>query len=198
LCEKCHNHFKGVLESLDELDIPYILNPFLVRGLDYYTKTVFEFWPETETGRTSSLGGGGRYDYLVKTLGGKDTPAVGGGCGLERLIYNLRKQAIKIPVQANPRVFLVQLGDLAKRKCLKLFEELRQANIAAGEAFSKDSIKSQMKIADRLGAKFALILGQQEVLNNTIIIRDMATGIQETIAQEKLIKELKKRLGKNK
>jgi histidyl-tRNA synthetase len=185
-----------VLESLDELEIPYILKSFLVRGLDYYTKTVFEFWPESETGRTVALGGGGRYDYLVKTLGGKDTAAVGGGCGLERLIYNLRQQGIKTPVQYSPRVFLVQLGDLAKRKSLRLFEELRQANIAAGEAFSRDSIKSQMKIADRTGARFSLILGQQEVLNNTIIIRDMSSGIQETVAQEKLIKELKKRLTK--
>jgi histidyl-tRNA synthetase len=196
LCEKCHNHLKGVLEFLDELEIPYILNSFLVRGLDYYSKTVFEFWPENETGRQSALGGGGRYDYLVKTLGGRDTPAIGGGCGLERVIYHLKQKATKNPAAAPPKVFLVQLGDLAKRKGMRIFEELRKANIPVTEAFSKDSIKTQMKIADRTEAKLALILGQQEVLNKAIIIRDMSTGIQETVAQEKLVKELKKRLAK--
>ncbi len=196
LCEECHNHFKGVLEFLDELEVPYILNPYLVRGLDYYSKTVFEFWPENGDIRQAALGGGGRYDYLVKMLGGKDTPSAGGGCGIERVIHQLKFQGVKTPVSHSPRVFLVQLGDLAKRKSMRLFEELCQANISVSESFSKDSIKTQMRLADKLGAKIVLILGQQEVLSGTIILRDMQTGVQETIKQDKLMKELKKRLAK--
>jgi len=196
LCESCHNHFKSVLEFLDELEIPYMLNSYLVRGLDYYTKTVFEFWPEDESVRQAALGGGGRYDYLVKLLGGRDTPAVGGGCGLERIINQLNAQNAKINLPASPRVFLIQLGDLAKKKGLKLFEQLRKENIYITESFSKDSIKTQLRLADKAGAKVALILGQQEVLEKTIIIRDMAIGVQETIKQDNLVKELKKRFSK--
>ncbi|PIQ74620.1 MAG: histidine--tRNA ligase [Candidatus Portnoybacteria bacterium CG_4_8_14_3_um_filter_44_10] len=196
LCEECHTHFKSVLEFLDELEIPYILNQSLVRGLDYYTKTVFEFWPDGEQARQGALGGGGRYDYLIKFLGGKDTPAVGGGIGVERLIAQLKFQAIKFHPLINPRVFLVQLGELARRRGFKIFEELRKANIAAAAAFSKDSIKTQLKLADRAEIKMALILGQQEVLDGTIIVRDMTTGAQETIKQDKLILVLKKRLAK--
>lgn len=196
LCESCHNHFRSVLEFLDELEIPYILNPYLVRGLDYYTKTVFEFWPEEESGRQGALGGGGRYDYLVKILGGKDTPAVGGGCGIERMVAHLKLQNQKTVLPVAPKIFLIQLGDLAKRKGLKLFEELRKDNIYITESFSKDSIKTQLRLADKAGAKIALILGQQEVLDKTIIIRDMTVGMQETIKQDNLVKELKKRLAK--
>jgi histidyl-tRNA synthetase len=148
LCDECHIHFKNVLEFLDELEIPYILNQSLVRGLDYYTKTVFEFWPEGEQARQGALGGGGRYDYLIKFLGGKDTPAVGGGVGVERLIAQLKSQAIKFHPLISPRVFLVQLGELARRRGFKIFEELRKVNIAASAAFSKDSIKTQLKLAE--------------------------------------------------
>jgi histidyl-tRNA synthetase len=196
LCEECHNHFKGVLEFLDELEIPYILNPYLVRGLDYYTKTVFEFCRENDEVRQGALGAGGRYDYLVKLLGGKETPACGGACGLERIVALMKEQSIKASSVLSPKVFLIQLGDLAKRKSLLLFEELRKSNVTAVESSSKDSIKTQLKLADKIGAKFVLILGQQEVLDKAIIVRDMQTGVQETIKQEKLIKELKKRLAK--
>ena len=196
LCDQCHNHFKEVLEFLDELEIPYILNPHLVRGLDYYTKTIFEFWPEDEIGRQTSLGGGGRFDYLVKILGGKDTPAVGGGCGLERIIALLKSQNVKISPPSAPKIYLIQLGDLAKKKGMVLFENLRKESISIIESFSKDSIKTQLKLADKTGAKFALILGQQEVLDKTIIIRDMATGVQETVKMDNLVKELKKRLAR--
>jgi histidyl-tRNA synthetase len=196
LCEECHNHFKGVLEFLDELEVPYILNPYLVRGLDYYSKTVFEFCQENDEARQGAFGGGGRYDYLVKMLGGKDGSACGGACGLERIVILMKEQNTRISSVPAPKVFLIQLGDLAKRKSLLLFEELRKANVTAVESSSKDSIKTQLKLADKMGVKFVLILGQQEVLDKTVIIRDMQTGVQETIKQEKLIKELKKRLSK--
>jgi histidyl-tRNA synthetase len=196
LCEECHNHFKEVLELLDELEIPYLLNPYLVRGLDYYTKTIFEVWEEKEETELGSLLGGGRYDNLVETFKGKPTPAAGAAAGIERIIISLKKQDIKVSEKEKPRIFLVQLGELGKRKCLKLFEEFQSKGIKTGEAFSKPSIKSQLKVADKEGAELALILGQKEALEDSIIIRDMKSGAQETVPLEKVIREVKKRLEK--
>ncbi len=192
LCEECHNHFKEVLEILDEVEIPYILNPHLVRGLDYYTKTVFEF--HTENPNPIELAGGGRYDGLVQLLGGRPTPAVGVAGGLERLISVIKSQDIKVPQEGAPRVFLAQLGELGKKKSFKLFEELRSSGIKAAEAISKNSMKSQLKVADKLGVDIALIFGQKEALENSIIIRDMKAGTQETVPMSRVINEVKKRL----
>jgi histidyl-tRNA synthetase len=196
LCGECHNHFKEVLELLDELEIPYILNPQMVRGLDYYTKTVFEIWEERGDAAQGSLTGGGRYDNLVEMFKGKPTPAVGAAAGIERIISSLKKENIKISDKEKPKVFLIQLGELGKRKSLKLFEEFQNKGIRVGEAFSKPSIKSQLRIADKQGAQLALILGQKEALEDNIIIRDMESGAQESIAISKVIKEIKKRLKK--
>lgn len=196
LCSDCHNHFKCVLEYLDELEIPYILNPNLVRGLDYYTKTVFEIWPEEEgtLARQVALGGGGRYDDLVKLLGGRDTPAVGFAMGLDRIVNLMKERNINLPRRTSPLVFLVQLGELGKKKSLKLFEELRRAGIETATSFSKNTINSQLKIANRIKTRFALILGQKEAIDETIIIRDMTSGSQETVLLSKVIQELKKRI----
>ena len=195
LCEECNNHFKEVLEFLDELELPYRLNPYLVRGLDYYTKTVFEIFEDTEEGKKiGSLAGGGRYDALVKLLGGKDTPACGAAAGIERIIAVMRERSIKPVLSPNPRIFLAQLGILSKQKSLKLFEEFRKAKIRVAEAFSKDSLKGQLRIADRVGADYVLILGQQEALAGKIIIRDMKTGKQDTVKLEKAIVEIKRKL----
>lgn len=191
LCEECHGHFKDVLETLDELEIPYILNPHLVRGLDYYTKTVFEFRLEANS---MEIAAGGRYDGLVKLLGGKSTPAVGIAGGIERVISILKSQDIKISQEVPPRVFLAQIGDLGRKRSLKLFEELRGKGLKMAEALGKSSIKSQLKVADKLGIEIALILGQKEALENNIIIRDMKSGVQETVSLDRAVKEVKKRL----
>lgn len=196
LCEECNKHFKEVLEFLDELEIPYFLNNNLVRGLDYYTKTVFEIFWEEEGENSSALGGGGRYDGLVKDLGGKPTPAVGVGLGIDRIIALMKKEQVRLEPVRNPKIFLVQLGMMGKKKSLKLFEALREAGISTAESLSRDSIKAQLKIADRLKVKFALILGQQEALDGSVIIRDMETGVQETVPLEKVIDEVKKRFRK--
>jgi len=196
LCDECKNHFKNVLEILDDLEIPYMLNPYLVRGLDYYTKTVFEIWEDKEDVGQGALLGGGRYDNLVEMFKGKSTPAVGAAAGIERIIGSLKKQDIKVSVAEKPKVFMVQLGELGKRKALKLFEEFQGKGVKVGEAFSKPSIKSQLKIADKEGAQIALILGQREALEDNIIIRDMTSGVQETVPIEKVINEVKKRLKK--
>jgi len=194
LCEDCHNHFKNVLEFLDELSIPYILNPHLVRGLDYYTKTVFEIWPEGEEGRQIALAGGGRYDNLIKLLGGKETPAVGFAIGLDRIVNLMKARNVKISSRSRPSIFLIQLGDLAKKKSLKLFEDLRRAGLETASSFSRNTIKTQLKLADKTKARFALILGQKEALDETIIIKDMISGVQEAVPLDKVIKELKKKL----
>ena len=197
LCEECHKHFREVLEFLDEIELPYHLNPYLVRGLDYYTKTVFEIFENTEEGqKQGALAGGGRYDALVKLLGGKDTPASGGAAGIERIIALMKAKGIKFLEPAPAKVFLAQLGNLAKRKSLKILEDFRRQKILISESFGRDSLKAQLARANKIGAKYALILGQKEALEGTIIIRDMATGRQETVKLEKVVKEMEKRLKK--
>lgn len=197
LCDGCKDHFKQTLDFLDGLEISYYLNNNLVRGLDYYNRTVFEFFAVDEKENKSiALGGGGRYDELVKLMGGKETPAVGMALGVERLIEQMKRQGLKVPASSGPTVFLVQLGKLAKLKSLILFEELLKKRISVAESFSRDSIKSQLKLADRMGAKIALILGQQEALDDSIIIRTMETGVQETVPLKKVVGELKKKIKK--
>ena len=190
LCKDCHAHFKQVLEFLDELELPYALNPYLVRGLDYYTKTVFEIMEKSEDGQAQgTLIAGGRYDGLVKLLGGRDTPACGAAGGFERIV-NLMGTREKKPFsnQEEPRIFLAQLGQLAKRKSMKLFEDFREAKIPVAESFSKDSLKAQLRAADKLGIRWVLIFGQKEALEDFITLRDMDTGIPKAIKIDKLNK----------
>jgi len=195
LCESCHSHFKEVLEFLDGLELPYHLNPYLVRGLDYYTKTVFEIYEESPEGRAlGALAGGGRYDPLIKLLGGKDTPGCGCAAGVERIVAEMKREGIKFKKEKEPEIFLAQLGNLAKRRSLRLLEDFRAAKIQVAESFGRDSLKAQLAKADKLGVKYTLILGQQEALEGTIIVKDMALGRQETIKIEKTVREMEKRL----
>lgn len=197
LCDQCRSHFVKVLEYLDELEIPYNLNSRIVRGLDYYSRTTFEFWEsEEEKGRQNALGGGGRYDDLVEILGGQPTPAVGFAAGIERLVMIMKNKDFAVPKAATPEIFLAQLGNEARKKILKLFEELKKAGFNVAESLAKNGIKPQLDLANKLGVKYSLILGQREVNDGTILIRDMDGGIQEIINFEKIIPELEKRFGK--
>ncbi|MDD5040610.1 MAG: histidine--tRNA ligase [Patescibacteria group bacterium] len=208
LDEESNKHFVQVLEHLDEVEIPYVLNSRLVRGLDYYTGTVFEIWPEpnaaiapgtdgsVKQSAQSALGGGGRYDTLVETLGGQPTPAIGYAGGIERCIIELKDRAISIGAGYRPELFIAQLGALARKKALKLFEDLRQAGFKVAESFAKDGLKPQMELANKLGTKYALIIGQKEMMDGTILIRDMESGIQETVDFQKITAEVRKRLEK--
>lgn len=195
LDEACRLHFKHVLEFLDEAKVPYILNPYLVRGLDYYTRTVFELIPNETSSSQATLIAGGRYDRLIEQLGGSKTPAAGWAMGMERLIMSMKEKNVHVPESTSkPKVFLVQLGEAPKRKALPLFESFRKAGIEAKSSLGRDSIKSQLRIAHRLGVRFALIFGQKEALDGTIILREMDTGVQETILLERIVEEVKKRL----
>ncbi len=197
LCDDCKSHFTKVLEYADELNIPYELDPYLVRGLDYYTRTVFEIWPaniESSSKRQTALGGGGRYDDLIGDLSGKDVPACGMGIGIERTIIKLKENKIEVKQKPKADIFVAQLGEKARMKALGLFEELRSLGFQVSENFSKGSLRAQLDLANKLGVKIALILGQKEVLDGTILIRDMESGIQEEFDFSKIIKEVKKRI----
>lgn len=195
LCDECKNHFVRVLEFLDELEIPYNLNPQLVRGLDYYTKTVFEVWPEDKEKKAqSALAAGGRYDGLIEMIGGRPTPGVGVAYGIERIILKIKEQEIKVPEKDKPEIMIAQLGEAAKRKAMVLFENLKKEGFKVAESFAKDGLKNQLDITNKLGIKYTLILGQKELTEGTILIRDMEGGIQETVNYNKIAAELKKRL----
>ncbi|HCX45404.1 TPA: histidine--tRNA ligase [Patescibacteria group bacterium] len=191
LCADCKSQFKGVLEYLEELGLPYSLNNYLVRGLDYYNQTVFEIFAE---GFDGALASGGRYDYLAKILGGKDASAVGVGIGLERVIAVMKKNEVKLTAKQKPKVFFIHVGSLAKKKSLGLIEELKNAGVRIGEALGKGSLKAQLRQADKDEAVIALIFGQKEAFEKSIIIRDLATGSQESVLLDKFIKEVKKKL----
>lgn len=198
LCEPCHSHFRELLEMLDEIEVPYTLNPFIVRGLDYYTRTVFEIWLslEGEPPGMRALGGGGRYDELAGELGGGEIPGSGFALGVERLIRVIKDQGL-VPSQNKEReksLFLAQLGFAARKRSLKLFSELMREGIRASAAFSRESLSSQLRIADKLGVEYALILGEKELFDKSIILRNMKTGNQEILEMRNLVAELKNRL----
>jgi len=197
LCQECHDHFQKLLEFLEALELPYHLNPYLVRGLDYYTRTVFEIYDNKKNeGSRVALVGGGRYDKLVQLLGGKNTPACGAAGGVERIIDLMKAKGEKLNGFSKPTVFLAQVGKLAKRKALSIFEKLRESNVKVAEAFYKDSLLSQLSQANRLGVRYVLILGQKEALENKIIIKDMKSGHQKTVSVKKMVQEIKKKLKK--
>lgn len=195
LDDASRQHFVKVLEYLDELEVPYVLNPRLVRGLDYYNRTVFEIWSVDDELGQSALGGGGRYDGLVEQLGGRPTPAAGFAGGIERLVNKMKESGVVPPVW-HPEVFLAQLGEPARKKMLKLFEALRSEGIRASESMTKDGLKPQLEMANKLGVPYTLIIGQKELMDDTILIRDMENGIQEIVPYDKAVAEVKKRVSR--
>lgn len=196
LCDDCKTHFKAVLENLDNLQIPYNLNPRLVRGLDYYTNTVFEFYAKSDTTRQACLLGGGRYNGLVKLFGETDTPAVGFGAGMERIIDKMKQSEMSIPEPSYTDVCIVQIGEKARKKSLPLLTQLENAGIKTACVLGKDSLKSQLRTASKMRAKICLIVGQKEAINNTAIVRDMIDSAQETYKLDKLVDLIKTKLGK--
>jgi histidyl-tRNA synthetase len=196
LSDESREHFAKTLEFLDELNINYNFNPYLVRGLNYYNDTVFEFWPINDDGTAvgkMALGGGGRYDSLVENLGGSSTPAVGLAMGIERAMARLKdKHLLANPVEEDI-LFIAQLGEQAKLKALQLFEDLRRAGFNVRQSFSCDSLKIQLEEAVRMRAKISLILGKKEIMDGTILMRDMDSGAQETVVYKKIKERLAKK-----
>lgn len=197
LCEACKKHFISVLEYLDELEVPYNLNHTIVRGLDYYSRTTFEVFAEGgEDGRQTALCGGGRYDGLVEQMGGLPTPAVGFAGGVERFINLLKDTDTKVNDYSKPVVFVAQLGVEARKKALKLFEQLYAKNVPVAENMAKSGLKPQLEMANKLGVRYCLIIGQKEMVDGTVMIRDMEGGIQEIVDANKAVDEIVKRLEK--
>jgi len=194
LCEDCKNHFMSVLDYLDDVDIKYNLNSKIVRGLDYYTKTAWEVVEAGLSGKANTLGGGGRYDDLVELLGGRPAGAVGFAMGLERIIARLQEKHISPEKEKNQEIFVAQLGTEARKRALQLIEDLRRDGLQISEGLSKRSLKDQLEIADKRQVKYSLILGQKEIADGTILIRDMESGTQETVDFKKTKNEIRKRL----
>lgn len=189
LCPACKKHFKEVLEYLEEMEIPYNINKCLVRGLSYYTRTVAEIMiTDEETGNKISIAGGGRYDYLGKQLGGKkDVPAVGIAIGVDRVIDAPWFTNLSPRIRRKPKIFFIQLGFDAKLKSLNVIEILRKGKIRIAQSISKDNLSSQLAIAEKLNMNYAIIFGQKEALENSVIIRDMNNRSQKTVKLEKLL-----------
>lgn len=196
LDEESKAYHKTLLEYLDTLDIEYIENPKLVRGLDYYTQTVFEF-QDKETGAQNAVGGGGRYDGLIELFGGQPTPGVGFAGGIERMVWHMKQAGVKAPHKDQVDVFVAQLGPEAKKECLKLITGLRDKGVHTLGALGEASLKSQMRLADKFEARYTLLLGKMEVKTGTIILRDMAAGKQQEIKYKDAISKVIELLGKD-
>ncbi len=197
LCPACKKHFKEVLEYLEEMEIPYSINKNLVRGLSYYTRTVFEIMEEriTETGETKKLTicGGGRYDYLAKALGSKkDIPAMGMGMGMDRIVESEWFGNLKPRIMKDPQAYFIQVGIEAKLKSLNIMEILRKAKFPVVQSISKDKLSAQLGHAEKLGLKYVMIFGQREALDNTVIVRNMENRSQDTVKITDLKEYIKK------
>jgi histidyl-tRNA synthetase len=197
LTPESKKHFKEVLEYLEGTGVNYNLNHHLVRGLDYYTHTVFEFErifvDEEGKEKTLSVGGGGRYDYLGKIMGSKkDVPAVGVALGIDRILLMPGTEHVQSKMQKKPKVFFVQIGLEAKLHSLSIVEILRKAHIPMAQSLSKDSLAVQLGMAERLEVPYVLIFGQREAVENVVIVRNMKNHSQETIKIEELVDYIKK------
>lgn len=189
LCQECESHFAQVKTYLDDQKIIFHENPRLVRGLDYYTKTAFEII-SGELGAQNAIGGGGRYDDLVEELGGKSTPAVGFAAGIERMIITINQQKVEWPAEKGLDVFVAKVDEKNKDTAFRLLQKMRNAGLSADMDYSEGSLKSQMRIANKIGVKFTIIVGEEELSKNMVILRNMQTKEQKGIQMDNLIKEL--------
>ena len=189
LDDDCREHFDKVQEFLTKINIAFKINPKIVRGLDYYSRTAFEFI-DTNLGAQNTLIGGGRYDGLVEQIGGKNIPGIGFAGGFERLILSMETEGVSFGSEQNPDYYLVCLGEKAKDFSLNLLTKIRNAGISVESDFEKKSIKAQMKAADKSNAKYSLILGEDEISQNKIVLKNMKTGDQESILMDNLIEKL--------
>ena len=180
LCDECKEHFEKVQKYLDAQNIEYKINPQIVRGLDYYTKTVFEF-VSNSIGAQGTVCGGGRYDGLVEELGGQHTASLGFAMGLERLMLLMEAQGREFPQAEKPDLFIVALGEKATLKALEIAKDMREEGFSALLDLNQRSVRAQMKYADKLGAKFNVVIGDNEVENKIAKLKNMQTGEETEI-----------------
>ena len=191
LCEECKEAFEQVQENLTSMGIEYVVDPGIVRGLDYYTKTAFEFVTDS-IGAQGTVCGGGRYDHLIEEVGGPPIPGVGFGLGIERLLLTMEANGVEIPEPEGVEVFIAVMGDEAKAFGLKLLRQLRQAGVRAEMDTMARNIKGQFKYANRLHAKKTVVIGDNELAEKKVAIKDMETSQQAEVAMDDIIKELTK------
>ena len=197
LCDVCREHFHLVTSSLDRLKLPYQMNPFLVRGLDYYTRTVFEVVAEG-LGAQNVIAGGGRYDGLVEQLGGKPTPALGFGCGVDRIIEAMEAQEVNFPDPPGIDVYLASVGEESISRILEVSHLLRRKDISAEIGLEGRSLKSQMRAANKLEAKYVIIMGDDEIEKGVVTLRDMRDGQQETVDVQMVMSTIEDKLATDK
>ena len=189
LCQECSEHWAKLREYLNAMGIPYHLDHRLVRGLDYYTRTVFELLPKGG-GTQSTICGGGRYDGLIGELGGRQTPGIGFATGMERLTLNLKAGGVKIPEEPAPRYLVANVGDAARSAALELAVKLRAAGVGAILSSGGRALRGQMRQANALQIPYALILGEDEINRGEIVVRDMIASTQETIPLAQFLTDL--------
>ena len=187
LCAECQTHWDRVRSYLDAAGIPNRVDHRLVRGLDYYTRTVFEIQPAVE-GAQSTILGGGRYDGLIEQLGGRPTPGIGFGSGIERLVLNLRRDEIPVPDEPSPRYLIATIGEDARVEGVRLASRMRNAGIGAILANGGRALRGQMRQANALGVAAALIIGEDEVRDGTVVVRDLQTSSQEAVPVEQFLR----------
>lgn len=180
VCDECREHFEGLKKSLELLGLEYVIDPKIVRGLDYYTKTAFEI-VSRDIGSQGTVCGGGRYDGLIEECGGPGTPGIGFGLGLERLLLVVENQGLEIPLPVYMDIFIANMGKEAAEEALKLVNKLRKEGIKAEKDYMGRSLKAQMKYANKINAKYVVVLGEEEIKSRRIKVKDMNTGSEEEI-----------------
>ena len=186
LCDECKEHFEKTKSYLDAMNIEYIVNPQIVRGLDYYTKTVFEFVADS-IGAQGTVCGGGRYDGLIEELGGQHTPSLGFAMGLERLQLVMEAQGCEFPEPSRPDLFIVAMGDKATLKAVEIAKDMRDEGYSVVYDLNGRSLRAQMKYADKINAKYNVVIGDNEVDTKSALLKDMATGEQNEISLETFV-----------
>jgi histidyl-tRNA synthetase len=196
LCDDCEAHFADLRGLLDALDQSYSINFRLVRGIDYYTKTVFEVWAEG-IGAQAAVCGGGRYDGLAEDIGGPSTPGVGFGSGIERIVLGMQEAGLEPPAPEQPAVLVAHFGGATKEAAVQLAFQLRAAEIGTRLAFARDrrSMKSQMRKANRAASRLALIVGDNELAAKKYTLKNMGNGEQQEVAEEDLTTAVTSALG---
>lgn len=190
LCEDCSRHFEGLRSGLDNLGIAYNIDKNIVRGLDYYTKTVFEFVSK-DIGAQGTVCGGGRYDGLIEACGGNPTPGIGFAIGIERLLLVMEGQGINIPQSGGVDIFIASIGEKAGATAQRLVYNLRKEGISAESDLMGKSVKAQMKYADKIGAVYTVVLGDDEMETNKAFLKNMQTGEQKEINLDTLVERMK-------